>query len=85
MDLVYSGVPAAMLGREQEIEISHMSGASNVIFWLRRQGYTPKPEVVSTLLCLAKSMNRVLTPAEIVGAMKLYYEEHAAETMALQA
>ena len=35
VDAVYSGVPASMVGREQEIEIGPMSGKSNVVFWLR--------------------------------------------------
>lgn len=83
VDLVYSGVPAAMLGREQEIEISHMSGASNVIFWLKRHGYEPQPEIVSAILSLAKSTNRVLTRAELIEAIDLYHEERTEETMAL--
>ena len=29
-DRIYSGVPAGEFGREQEIEIGHMSGESNV-------------------------------------------------------
>ena len=33
-DRVYSGVPAGEFGKEQEIEIGHMSGMSNVRFWL---------------------------------------------------
>jgi hypothetical protein len=35
---VYSGVPASMVGREQEIEVGPMSGRSNVIYWLERRG-----------------------------------------------
>src|ERR1044071_6127429 len=35
-DMVYSGVPARMLNREQRIDIGPMSGKSNVIFWLDR-------------------------------------------------
>ena len=33
-DRVYSGVPAAWFGREQEIVIGHQSGISNMRFWL---------------------------------------------------
>ncbi len=32
VDAVYSGVPASMVGREQEIEVGPMSGKSNVVF-----------------------------------------------------
>ena len=38
VDAVYSGVPARMVGREQEIEIGPMSGKSNVVFWLEQRG-----------------------------------------------
>ncbi len=68
-DLVYSGVPAAMLGREQEIEISHMSGASNVLHWLKRHKVMPSREMVDRILGLAKSMNRVLSKEEVLGVV----------------
>ena len=38
VDAVYSGVPASLVGREQEIEVGPMSGKSNVIFWLEKRG-----------------------------------------------
>ncbi len=38
VDAVYSGVPASLVGREQEIEIGPMSGKSNVVFWLEKRG-----------------------------------------------
>ena len=37
-DAVYSGVPASLVGREQEIEVGPMSGQSNVLFWLEQRG-----------------------------------------------
>ena len=37
-DRVYSGVPAEMVGRHQEIEVGPMSGESNVVFWLEKIG-----------------------------------------------
>ena len=37
-DRIYSGVPAGMFGKEQEIEIGHYSGESNVVYWLRKRG-----------------------------------------------
>jgi hypothetical protein len=43
-DLVYSGVPASMVGRRQVIEISHVSGMSNVKYWLREHGYNADDE-----------------------------------------
>ena len=38
LDAVYCGVPAALVGREQEIEIGPMSGRSNVVYWLEHRG-----------------------------------------------
>ncbi len=64
-DRIYSGVPAGMFGKEQEIEIGHYSGESNVIYWLTQRGFEPKPDLVKGLLSAAKRGNRVLTNEEI--------------------
>ena len=65
-DRIYSGVPAGMFGKEQAIEIGHYSGESNVVYWLKKRGYEPTPELVARVLGAAKSGNRVLADAEIV-------------------
>ena len=64
-DRIYSGVPAGMFGREQEIEIGHYSGESNVVYWLRKRGHEPTKELVSAILGAAKRGNRVLSDEEI--------------------
>ncbi len=64
-DLVYSGVPAGWFGRKQEIEIGHMSGESNVIYWLKSQGIAPARERIDAIFNKAKTMNRNMTDAEI--------------------
>jgi len=64
-DRVYSGVPASWVGRKQEIDVGHMSGESNVIFWLNEHGYEPKREWVEAIFNRAKSINRNLTDEEI--------------------
>jgi 2-isopropylmalate synthase len=64
-DRVYSGVPASWVGRRQEIEIGHMSGESNVIYWLKANGYEPRRLLIDEIFKKAKSMNRNLTDAEI--------------------
>ena len=69
-DRIYSGVPAGMFGKEQEIEIGHYSGESNVIYWLRKRGYEPTPELVAKVFAVAKRGNRVLTDDEVVAALK---------------
>lgn len=43
-DRIYSGVPAGIFGMRQRIEISPMSGLSNVRHWLREHGYDPDDE-----------------------------------------
>jgi 2-isopropylmalate synthase len=69
-DRIYSGVPAGMFGKEQEIEIGHYSGESNVVYWLKKRGYDPTKELVAAVLGAAKRGNRVLTDDEIVAVIK---------------
>lgn len=64
-DKVYSSVPARTFGRQQEIEIGHYSGKSNVVYWLQSHGYDPTDEVVDKVFAAAKSGNRTLTEPEI--------------------
>jgi 2-isopropylmalate synthase len=64
-DRVYSGVPAGMFGREQEICIGYMSGASNVNHWLRKHDVEPTTEVVDAILAKAKSEKHILSDEEI--------------------
>ncbi len=64
-DRVYCGVPASLVGREQEIEISHMSGASNVTFWLKAHGHEATEERVQRIFDYAKRCDHTLTRPEI--------------------
>ncbi|MDZ7267292.1 MAG: LeuA family protein [candidate division KSB1 bacterium] len=64
-DLVYSGVPASWFGRRQEIEIGHMSGESNVIYWLTANGIEPTRPRIEAIFAAAKRMNRNMTDEEI--------------------
>ncbi|HXG94962.1 MAG TPA: LeuA family protein [Blastocatellia bacterium] len=66
-DAVYSGVPAKMFGREQQIEIGPMSGKSNVIFWLERHGIEPTDERVEKIFNRAKQAVSVLADEEILA------------------
>ncbi len=66
VDAVYSGVPAAMVGRSQEIEIGPMSGKSNVIFWLEKRGLAAGADVVDRVFAHAKQATSVLTEEEIL-------------------
>ena len=69
-DRVYSGVPAGWVGRQQEIEIGHMSGGSNVQFFLRARGLPATPEIVAAVLTLAKKSERLLTEEEVVEVVR---------------
>ena len=66
VDAVYSGVPASLIGREQQIDVGPMSGKSNVIFWLERHGYAADDELVDRIFTKAKSASMVLTTDEIL-------------------
>jgi 2-isopropylmalate synthase len=78
-DLVYSGVPAAEFGRRQRIEISHMSGMSNVKHWLDEHGYDADDDgLCAHVFELAKNTDHTLT-AEEVHASALAYGSRAGE------
>jgi 2-isopropylmalate synthase len=65
-DRVYSGVPADWFGRRQVIEISHVSGMSNVKYWLSEHGYdATDEELCRRVFDLAKHTHHVLSADEI--------------------
>jgi 2-isopropylmalate synthase len=70
VDAVYSGVPASLVGRVQEIEVGPMSGKSNVIFWLESRGLAATPDVVERVFAKAKGSAAVLTEAEILAELR---------------
>ena len=65
VDAVYSGVPASIVGREQEIEVGPMSGKSNVLFWLERRGIQADEATVDRIFAKAKASSSVLSEQEI--------------------
>lgn len=69
-DSVYSGVPASWFGRAQEIEIGHMAGDSNIIYWLKSRGIEATDDLVSAIRAKAKSTNRVLEEAEVMSVVE---------------
>jgi len=68
-DRIYSGVPAGMFGRKQEICVGYMSGASNVNYWLRQRRIEPSKELVEAILQRAKGSNHILTDEEILAVV----------------
>jgi 2-isopropylmalate synthase len=64
-DRVYSSVPAREFGMEQRIDISPVSGLSNVKIWLERHGYDPANERhAKVLFDAAKQSDHALSDAE---------------------
>jgi 2-isopropylmalate synthase len=79
-DRIYSGVPAGLFGREQEIEIGHMSGESNVVYWLRKRHIDPEPALVSKILGVAKSTDHILTEDEVRLVIKEFRASGGADS-----
>jgi 2-isopropylmalate synthase len=69
-DRVYSGVPAAEFGKEQQIEVGPMSGLSNVKHWLARHEIAADEPLAKGILARAKTANRTLTEAELLQIVR---------------
>jgi 2-isopropylmalate synthase len=69
-DRIYSGVPAGMFGRKQEICVGYMSGASNVNYWLRHRKIEPSKELVEAILAKAKTTDHILSDEELQGVVE---------------
>ncbi len=65
VDAVYAGVPASLVGREQEIEVGPMAGKSNVIYWLEKRGIVATDELVERIFAKAKGAQTVLSEQDI--------------------
>ncbi len=60
-DRVYSSVPAGAFGLSQRIEISPLSGLSNVRYWMAEHGYNAEDAaLVQALFAAAKAADHVL-------------------------
>ena len=69
-DRIYSGVPAGMIGRNQEICIGFMSGASNVNYWLAQREIPASDELVAEILKAAKAQDHIMTEEEVMTVVK---------------
>ncbi|AUX26988.1 2-isopropylmalate synthase [Sorangium cellulosum] len=72
-DRVYSGVPAGMFGRKQEICVGYMSGASNVNYWLRQRQIEPSKDLVDAILAKAKATDHILSEEEIQAVIEQHH------------
>jgi isopropylmalate/homocitrate/citramalate synthase len=77
-DRVYSGVPAAMIGRKQSIEVGPMSGLSNVQCWLESRGLEARPELVDAIFRRAKESDQILSDEEILAVVASFAPAEAA-------
>ncbi len=72
-DRIYSGVPAGWFGRRQEIEISPMSGISNVRYWLKAHGYDAADEgLCNHVFEAAKKCDHTFTSDEVHALCAAY-------------
>ncbi len=69
-DRVYSGVPASWVGRAQEIEIGHMSGASNVIHYLQTRELPCHQPVVDAVMAAAKRSESLLAEEDVLEIVR---------------
>jgi len=69
-DRIYSGVPAQDFGLEQIIRIGHMSGRSNIVYWLEKNGYQADDNLVAHLFEVAKSQRRLMTDDEVKNVVE---------------
>ncbi len=69
-DVIYSSVPAGLFGRRQVIEISPMSGRSNVIYWLETRGIEATEERVSCIYEHAKMSSSVLEEDQVMSLLQ---------------
>ena len=77
-DRVYSSVPAETFGARQIIEISPVSGMSNVKFWLAEHGYDSADDGLCAMLFeAAKSTDRVLGEAECRRLIEKFVRQRA--------
>jgi 2-isopropylmalate synthase len=69
VDAVYSGVPASLVGREQEVDVGPMSGRSNVLFWLEKRGLAATEDQIDRIFAKAKESASVLSEKEILSCL----------------
>ncbi len=70
-DRIYSAVPAGEFGMTQRIDISPVSGLSNVRYWLEARGFDANDEALCRrILDVAKHADKTLTDEEVLELVK---------------
>jgi 2-isopropylmalate synthase len=65
-------VPAQDYGLEQVIRIGHMSGRSNIVYWLEKNGHESSDELIAHLFEIAKSQRRLMPDTEVEAAVQAF-------------
>lgn len=71
-DRIYSGVPAGWFGMAQRIEISPMSGISNVRHWLKAHGYGTDEGLATHVFEAAKTGDHTFADDEVHALCRSY-------------
>jgi 2-isopropylmalate synthase len=72
-DRIYSGVPAGLFGLAQRIDISPMSGLSNVRYWMRAHGFDGNDDgLCNHVFDAAKRGDCTLSDGEVVALVAAY-------------
>jgi 2-isopropylmalate synthase len=77
-DRIYSGVPAGAFGLSQRIEVSHVSGLSNVKYWLEAHGHDPNDAALcQRIFDAAKTTSRTLRDEELEALVAAHARQPA--------
>ena len=74
-DRIYSGVPASDYGLKQNIRIGHMSGRSNIIWWLKNNGYQVTDDLVEHMFSVAKEQIKLMEDEEIHNSVRNFNQK----------
>ena len=74
-DRIYSGVPASDYGLKQIIRIGHMSGRSNIIWWLKNNGYQVTDGLVEHMFSVAKKQRKLMEDEEIHNSVRNFNQK----------
>lgn len=76
-DQIYSGVPASWFGRDQEIVVGPMSGNSNILYWLQKNGYPQLEPLVASIRLEAKQNKYLLSDSELHAIARSFLDSQA--------
>ena len=80
-DRIYSAVPAGLFGLRQQIEISPMSGLSNVRYWLKVHGFDHEDDgLCGHVFEAAKTADHTFTDDEVASLCQSYSPVRVPET-----